>query len=68
MNLQDCDKYASYSGEHLVCEIQNEQLKANFWDGVALGGLFFFIVGLALMWFICWCEKKQQEMDRKRPY
>lgn len=61
MYLYDCNKYKSYSVEHLVCEIQNEQLKANFWQGATLGGLFFFVLGLTLMGVICWCNKKERE-------
>lgn len=63
MYLYDCNKYKNYSSEHLVCEIQNEQLKANFWDGVVIGGLFFFVLGLVLMGVICWCSKRERERN-----
>lgn len=65
MQQNDCSRYNEYSGDHLICEIQNVQLKDNYWNGFAMGGLVFFIIGLALMWVICWCEKKEQELRDK---
>lgn len=68
MEKEDCRIYPEYSGEHLACEIRNERLGASWQQGFAFGGLLFFIIGLTLMWVICWAKKKDRELNQKYPH
>lgn len=63
--MENCEKYPDYSGEHLACEIRNEQLNTYFWDGFYRGGGVFFILGLVLMWVIMWCNQKEEELKNR---
>lgn len=63
--MENCEKYPDYSGEHLACEIRNEQLNARYWEGFNHGAAVFFIIGLVLMWFYLWCDGKEKELKNK---
>ena len=63
--MRDCSKIPKYSGEHLSCEVQNLQIQEAYSNGFAVGGFFFFILGLLIMWLYCWADKKEKGIKEK---
>lgn len=64
-NMRDCSKIPKYSGEHLSCEVQNLQIQEAYSNGFAVGGFFFFILGLLIMWLYCWSDRKERELKNQ---